>query len=265
VDVKLRLGVLGAGRLGAAIASTWLARTGEPALIWNRRGSGARDSEQVRRAAGNWVAEWTKTLEAQSLAIAIPGNALRDLAEGNEQAREFTGNVFSAAASLSHCSLRRVFPRATVLCIAPFLIDGIDSIPMLVFRPDGLPLSRWLQAKAELDRFGHVDVVEDEETFSQVALLGAPWPVVVLSALHAAASAGLHRLPDQTAREIGRRIFFRAIQSLLTNAGSNGQPAAEVATPGGITERGLKSLGDVTSTFETVFKQMQARAHELRV
>jgi pyrroline-5-carboxylate reductase len=265
VDVKFRLGLLGGGRLGAAIASTWLARTGQPPLVWSRNGSCTRDDGQARIAAGKWVTEWTNILEAQSVVIAIPGYAMLDLAEGNEQARQFTGNIFSAAASLSCASLQRVFPSATILCIAPFLIDGVNSIPMLVFRPAGLALSHWSGAKAELERFGHIDVVEDEEIFFQIALLGAPWPVVVVSALQAAASAGLHRLHDQPAGQLGRRIFFRAIHALLASGAAHQQSASEIATPGGITERGLKSLGDLTSVFETVFKQMQARAEEIRV
>jgi hypothetical protein len=64
-------------------------------------------------------------LEARTIVIAIPGNPLLDLAEGSEQAKQFTGNVFSAAASLSRGSLQRVFPRATIVCIAPFLINDI--------------------------------------------------------------------------------------------------------------------------------------------
>ena len=264
MDVKFRLGLLGAGRLGAAIASTWLARTSQPPLVWSRNGSCVRDIGQARIPAGEWVTGWTKILEAQSVVIAIPGYALLDLVEGNEQARQFTGNIFSAAASLSCSSLQRVIPSATILCIAPFLIDGVNSIPMLAFKPAGLPFSQWSQAKAELDRFGHIDVVEDEEIFFQIALLGAPWPVVVVSALQAAASAGLHQLHDQPAGHLGRRIFFRAIHALLASGAADLQSASEVTTPGGITERGLKSLGDVTSLFETVFKQMQARAEEIR-
>jgi pyrroline-5-carboxylate reductase len=191
---------------------------------------------------------------------------LLELAEGNEAARQFTGNVFNAAASLSRDSLQRVFPRATIFCISPFLIDGVNSIPMLVLRPDNLPAPKWAKAKAELEVFGDCDVVDDEETFAQLSLLGASWPAVVLAGVQAAASAGVQHLPDEAATRLGRRIFFRAIQNLLATRAANleDESANEIATPGGITERGFKSLGDVTSLFESVFKQMQARAGELR-
>lgn len=256
--MKSRLGLLGAGRLGEAIARTWLMRTGDAPLIWSRSGP-RRCANGGRRVAGaTWLAQWTKTLEAESVAIAIPGTALLTLAADSEEAARFSGNVFSAASSLSRASLQRVFPRATIICISPFLIDGVNSIPMLVLRPRDLPLSQWLKAKAELETFGDFDVVEDEQTFAHVALLGASWPVVVSAAVQAAASAGVQRLHDETATLIGRRIFFRAIQSFLMTS------SCEVATPGGITERGLKSLGEVTNLFESVFQQMQARAEELR-
>ena len=183
-----------------------------------------------------------------------------DLASGNEQARQFKGNVFSAAASLSRASLGHVFPEATVVCIAPFLIDGVNSIPMLALRPD----SDWTKAKAELDAFGPCDVVEDEAAFAQLSLLGASFPAVVLAAVNAAANAGVQRLPADASR-LGRRIFFRALHSLLAACARDSQHEPnDIATPGGITERGFKSLGDVTGRFESVFKQMQARAEELR-
>jgi pyrroline-5-carboxylate reductase len=254
VDLKPRLGVLGGGRLAQGIAKTWTARTGQAPLIWSRRGpNGGRIAEAT------WVNRWTGLLEAESVVIAIPGRALLDLTEQNQQAQQFTGNVFSAAASLSRASLRQVFPQATIVCIAPFLIDGVNSIPMVVLRPSDLRQTDWARAKAELDHFGDCDTVEDEESFAQLSLLGASWPAVVRAAVEAAADAGSRRLNDEAATRLARRIFFRAMQSLLKQEERN-----EIATPGGITERGLKSLRDVTVLFESVFQQMQARAEELR-
>ncbi len=208
--------------------------------------------------------DWTGILRAQSIAIAIPGRALLDLVAGSEAAQQFTGNVFSAAASLSQQSLRRVFPRATVVCIGPFLIDGLKSIPMLVLRPSGLPVAQWEQAIAEIERFGDVDVVEDEKIFAQVSLLGSSFAVVVVAAVQEAAAAGVRNLEDPAAIEIGQRIFYRAMRSLLANRGPGGDSHSDVATPGGVTERGLKNLTDVTSLFETVFKLMRERYEEFR-
>jgi pyrroline-5-carboxylate reductase len=252
--MRPRLGVLGGGRLAESVAKTWAARTGHAPLIWSRRGPYAG-----RIAEAAWVNRWTGTLEAKSVAIAIPGKALLDLAERNQQARQFRGNVFSAAASLTPISLQRVFPEATIVCIAPFLIDGVNSIPMIALRPSNLRDAEWATLKAELDQFGECDVVEDEETFAQLSLLGASWPAVVRAAVEAAADAAGQGLRDEATTRLARRIFFRAMQSLLNEEETN-----EIATPGGITERGLKSLGSVSALFETVFHQMQTRAEELR-
>lgn len=259
MDVKPRLGLLGAGRLAEGLAKAWLARTGQAPLVWSRSGPGERLPEAT------WVNRWTGTLEAESMAIAIPGRALLDLATGNDQARQFKGSIFSAAASLSRASLVKAFPQATVVSIAPFLIDGVNSIPMVACKPADLSGSEWAKAKAELDVFGPCDVVEDEAAFAQLSLLGASWPAVVLAAVHTAAGAGVEGLPAD-ANRLGRRIFFRALHSLLATGArdSERESATEIATPGGITERGLKSLGDVTGLFESVFQQMQARAEELR-
>ncbi|HEY6804839.1 MAG TPA: pyrroline-5-carboxylate reductase dimerization domain-containing protein [Pyrinomonadaceae bacterium] len=265
---EFRLGVLGAGRLGEAIARAWLKRTGQAPLIWSRSGLCPGEKNALRVEEGAWVAQWTTVFDAQSLLIAIPGKAFLQLAEDNERARQFTGNIFSASASLSCASLKRVFPQATVFCVSPFLIDGVNSIPMLVLRSSDLLPAKWLEVKAELELLGEVDVIEDEEIFAQLALLGASWPSVVLAGVQAASAAGLKGIEDQDASRIGRRIFFRAVQSLLsgcTNAESEGAAeTADIATPGGITERGLQSLSEVNNLFESAFKQMQARANELR-
>ena len=143
---------------------------------------------------------------------------------------------------------------------------------MLVLRTSELPPAQWMKAKEVLENFGDLDLVDDEESFAQLSLLGASWPAVVLAAVEAAAGTGIQRLHNDAAGCIGRRLFFRAIQSLLaTHAGNRESEASvereasmEIATPGGITERGLKSLGEVTGLFESVFQQMQTRAKELR-
>jgi len=259
---EFRLGLLGAGRLGQAIATTWTARTGEGLLVWSRSGPHSTTTE-TRVGEGNWVPEWTGVLAARTIVIAIPGKPLLDLAADSEHAKQFTGNVFSAAASLSRASLQRVFPHATIVCISPFLIDDINSIPMLALRPSDLRISQWETAKAELENFGDLDVVENEEIFADMSLLGASWAAVVMAALEAAARAGVQLLQDDAAIGMGRRLFFRGLQALLTNHAEQGS-SGEIVTPGGITERGLKSLGDLTSPFASVFNQMRARADELR-
>jgi pyrroline-5-carboxylate reductase len=264
VDVKSSLGIIGAGRLAEGLAKTWLARTGKAPVIWSRSGQSGGAVNRISEAT--WVNRWTGTLEAQSVAIAIPGRALLDLVEGTEQARQFKGNVFSAAASLSRSSLQRLFPQATIVGIAPFLIDDENSIPMLVLRPSELSDSAWSKVQAELDHFGDCDVIEDEAVFNQLSLLGSSWPAVVLAAVNAAAGAGVDQLQDNAAIRLGRRIFFRGLHSLLATCAQKVEhkPASDIATPGGITERGFQSLGNVNSLFESVFKQMQTRAEELR-
>lgn len=256
-----RLGLLGAGRLGDAISKAWFRRTGEMPLVWSRSGASANGASRIPH--GVWVDDWTKVLRARSIIVALPGKALLELAEGNEQARSFGGIVFSAAASLSPESLRRVFPMATVICIAPFLIDGTNSIPTLVLRSPHLRESQWQRAVAELRSLGDIDVVDDEELFAQVSLLGAPWPVIVVAAIQAACGIGTKGLDDERAIGIGRHLFFRAMRTMLSN--STNDSAGHVATPGGITERGLNHIGELTNHFESAFAGMRTRAKELNV
>ena len=257
--MEFRVGIWGAGRLGEAIGKVWFRRTGTMPLVWSR--SGQRVSGELRVPNGVWVDDWTEVFQARSIFIAIPGRVLLELAENCEHARNFNGIVFSAAASLSQESLQRVFPMATVVCIAPFLIDGTNSIPALVLRPS--ELKEWETAKAELRKLGEIDVVENEELFGQLSLLGAPWPVIVLAAIQEACGIGIKGLQDENAIGIGRHVFFRAMRTLLST--STNSPSSHVATPGGITERGLDHIGELSSKFECAFAGMQTRAKELSV
>src|SRR5215211_1774037 len=187
-----RLGLLGAGRLGEAIAKVWFRRTGDIPLVWSRNGASANGVPRI--PDGVWVDDWTKVLQARSIIIALPGQALLELAESSEQTRAFDGIVFNAAASLSLASLQRVFPFATIICIAPFLIDGTNSIPTLVLRS---PDPRWGAAIGVLRNMGDIDVIDDEELFTQVSLLGAPWPVIVVAAIQAACGIGIEGIDDE--------------------------------------------------------------------
>jgi pyrroline-5-carboxylate reductase len=265
---EFRLGVLGAGRLASAIAKLWLERTREKPLVWSLSGQRPDGNAAERVAGGVWVADWSETLKAQSVVVAIPGRALLDLVEPNPLARTFKGNIFSAAVSLSRESLQRVFPLATITCIAPFLIDDTKAIPMLALRSPELTDVQWAQAKSKLENFGDIDVVHDDDLFARVSLLGAPWPVVVVAAIQAASQIGVQGLQDETAIGIGQRLFLRAVQALLTNRsiGSAEQESSAdvVATPGGITERGLRNIEEFSGLLAAVFDQMQARANELR-
>src|SRR4051794_5263884 len=221
-----RLGILGAGRLGEAIAKAWFRRTGDMPFVWSRSGASANGVPRIPH--GVWVDDWTKVFQARSIVIALPGKALLELAETSEQARSFHGIVFSAAASLSLESLRRVFPIATVVCIAPFLIDGTNSIPTLVLRSPQLRDSQWERALAELRSLGDIDVIHEEELFAQVSLLGAPWPVIVVAAIQAACGIGTNGIDDERVLGIGRHLFFRAMRTLLSNSTDN---SSHVATP----------------------------------
>ena len=95
-----------------------------------------------------------------------------------------------------------------------------------------------------------------------MSLLGAPWPVMIVAAIQAACGIGTKGIDDEKAVEIGRHLFFRAMQTLLSNYSND---SSHVATPGGITERGLNHIGELTNHFESAFAAVRTRAKELSV
>ncbi len=79
----------------------------------------------------------------------------------------------------------------------------------------------------------------------------------------------MRQLMDEATTATGRRIFYRAIMSLLVRSSSEsckpGHAADLVATPGGITEAGLKAVQELSPELRGVFEKMRRRADELRV
>jgi hypothetical protein len=73
-----------------------------------------------------------------------------------------------------------------------------------------------------------------------MSLLGAPWAAVVMAALKAAARGSVRRLRDEAAIGMGRRLFFRGLQSLSNKLMRNRIASGEIVTPGGITEAGTE-------------------------
>lgn len=190
-----------------------------------------------------------------------------ELACDSDSVHSFQGRLYSSPVSLSQDSLRLAFPNATVVRIAPFLIDEINSIPMLVLRPSQVTDTEWAEIAAELRTFGDIDVVEDESVYERLTLMGSPWPSVISAVINYAANMGGQGQDNKDAA-LGRHLFLRAMRSLIFKPSNTeermlGTPDI-IATPGGITERGMQHVKEFNNLVEHVFKQMQLRADELR-
>ena len=247
------------------MASVWQKRN-KRILVWSRGGRQLSDRDGMRISTGLWVAEWKDVFSARNVIIAIPGGPLVGLARDCEEAQAFEGAIYSAAIALSYDTLLQLFPKATIVRIAPFLIDGQNSVPMLALRPVSVRGSDWLDLTKELSAFGELDVVEDEIVFDQLTLTGSPWPAVINSLVKFAAESSVKGLEsDSTA--IGLKLFYRAMHSIMlapSETLSERQFSKTIATPGGVTERGLRGIEEGHPLIEHVFSEMKALVDQVR-
>ena len=263
------LGLFGAGRLGSVIARVWMAQANRKMTVWSRRGRYEPKSGCLRLKDVNWVSEWHDLLSAERIVAAIPGRALVELARHSHEAQTFEGSLYSAAVAVPQTVLQGLFPRATVVRVAMFLVDGVNSIPMLALRPSRITDETWETVLADLRCLGEVDVVEDEPTFDHLTLLGSPWPTVLESLLHSAVDVGVAGLTDESVAALGRRMIYRALSSSMSrscpDSAETAHAADQVATPGGITEHGLRNIQELAHSLDAVLVGMFKHATQLRV
>lgn len=264
---RTTLGLIGAGRLGQAMAEVWLKRSNANLIVWSRGGPKPVGVEP-RVTGGTWAGEWFDVFRADAVLIAVSGRALIELLESHaEKTRTFEGRLYSAAVGMSYDLLGQLFPRATIVRVAPFLIDGTRSVPMLAMRPHELPNSKWHEVEADLSTIGVVDTVQEERVFDSLTLMGSPWPMVVIAMLSDAAAVTSQMLDEQSS-SLGERLFLRALQSFVSSPSQEMSDAKSslntIATPSGLTAKGLESLTLFSELAHNTFGRMLDRSDEIR-
>jgi pyrroline-5-carboxylate reductase len=206
-------------------------------------------------------------MQNEVVLAAIPSSAIKELAARFPGVKQFDGTLILTGTDLSLEEARHFTPQATVLRVAPFLLPGREDIPSLVLYPDGLPDERKAPVEALLLLLGPVDGLCDESAFEVAMCLGSPLPVVLLSALRKMTGDALAQQGVSPAsREISERTLLRALSSIATASLAEAVKTGEreVATPGGITEAGLRHAGDLSTAMNEIVKTMLQHARRQR-
>lgn len=211
-----------------------------------------------------WEDHWKDVFLCERVVLAIPGAAWVRITDGDEEFA-YNGRLLSADTSMRTQYLHRRFPRAAIARIAPFLIHGTNSVPMLALR-SRLSDSDWHAVESDLRTWGTLEYVTDESVYEQLTIIGSPWPRVIREVVRAAAKIGVEGLLEAESRSVGERLFLEAVRAFVTEAQADSETAAydPLATPGGITESGLSGLPRVSGVLKDVFKEMGLRSEQLR-
>lgn len=268
-DVSLRVGLLGGGRLAAALAQRLSRTSGSGGLlVWSRRGRVGSRAPALLEPPLTWCAGWEDVLAAaDDLFIAMPLAPMAATMRRSLVAQRFRGIVYCASADADIRLLYTLFPRGSAVRFMPFLLPGRADIPCLVLRHEGVDERLWETQERGLRRMGPLDVVSDEASFGRLWLLGSPWPAAVC---HCVAKSlrvlGVQEGVRTELAGLGRRLFWRGLAALADAAlAEDGglECKAAIAAPGGVTEQGLRESARTVEEMEQLLRLMVARQAEL--
>jgi pyrroline-5-carboxylate reductase len=228
------IGIIGAGNMGSALARGW----GE-AVLATDAGSG-RAAALVAELGGE-VPPDNSSLAAQSDVVVLchkPAQlqAVAGLVAGHARA------VISVLSSTSLSALRSAYPGVPVARVMPNTpVELRQGVTCLALDPDGD------DAFAELTRalFARVGtVVSVPERLMEVATgLSGVLPAYLALFAEAQIDAGIrHGLPAPQATELVTAALPGAAAMLRARGGDTLAVRREVASPGGLTARGLEAL-----------------------
>ncbi|NER94274.1 MAG: hypothetical protein F6J86_10605 [Symploca sp. SIO1B1] len=263
---ELRVGFLGAGHLGQALAMLWHRKQQEVAPLWSRRYSDCSNSSYVQEACSYYsVSSIDSVLAAKIVFAAIPSKAIGHLAEDYSGFAHFEGLLLAAGIDLPIDAIQRFVPKAAVARIVPILLPRSNDVPSLVLVPSNND-PRWKDCLGSLEMLGPVYSVDDECVFETIMHLTSPFSVVIRSALkhtigNFLKSRSVHSKWQPIAESVMLTSLLSATSSPIEGSESGDE---EVATPGGITEAGLLEVEKLMSGMLSVLSAMTRRADELR-
>lgn len=259
---KPRFGILGAGRLGTAIALRWQSIGNRKVNVWSRRFD-LRDAEKPDDLPFG-VASIASVMSADTVIAAIPSSGLAELASHHRSITEFSGTLLVTGIDLPLEEIQRLAPAALVARVIPALLSAPRSIPCLVLNR-GHAGKRWERAETVIKMLGPVHCVSDERTFEALMYLTSPFPVVLRSALAdtVASTLAQGRIGPEW-QPLAEQVLWLALSSVASTLAQSDSIEAEVATPGGVTAAGLHEVPTISRVLQDTLKIMMRHGRRLR-
>lgn len=229
--------IVGFGNMTGAMTTGWL-RAGLPAgtfTVYHPRGKDVPGGVAL-------VTEWPQT-PFDAVLLGVKPHLLDDVAPGLAKAVGGRTTVISVLAGVELASLRARFPRAgAVVRLMPNLACALGKSPNGLIG-EGLDQAARDDVTRLAEMLGGAEWLADERQFDLVTALAGSGPGFTyrfIDALSVAATR-LGLPPDQAAR-LAIRMVEGAAMLAATSEHSPGELARRVASPGGMTQRGLDVL-----------------------
>jgi len=253
------LAILGAGRLGSAIAWRWQAVEDQKPDLWSRRFEGV-DPVEIHGwffPAGErpyTVASIAEVTSASTLVAAIPSSALAELAARYPEIGGFAGTLLVTGTDCLWEAAQQLTPAALVVRVVPSLLSAPRSLPSLVL-DHGLPQARWEPTRAILAKLGPIHYVDDEQAFESLMYLTSPFPVVLRSALADAVASTLTQTGVAPKwQPLAERLLWEALSAMSAAQPRPESIEAAVATPGGVTAAGLEDVPAISRALQDLWQ-----------
>lgn len=259
-----RIGILGAGRLGLALA-TRLKSMGADVPLWSRRYENGAQLSSI--AAGTYGAvSFDHVASADVLFSAIPNQALFGLSS-DERWRSFNGVIFTLGIDAQVQRVRGVLPQALVLRLSPAIPPGGGEIASIgLLDASALADHRLDLARAASELLGPVTWIDEEALYDLTTLLAGPLLTLLKSALSRTVEKSLEagRLPIQFKDELLDIVFKQLVRRSLGSNESSQRAEGERSTPGGVTEVALGRREHLSGELLGIVKLMLDRITRLR-
>lgn len=242
--------LIGCGNMAGAMLRGWLDGGMDPTQVTVIRPSGAPVAEGVRVLAQLPLDE-----RPAIVMLGVKPQKLDEVAPVLAPALAGSALLISILAGVEQASLRHRLPGPrTIVRAMPNTPAALRKGATSLYGEGGEGEDRTL-AERLMAALGHVEWIEDESLFDVVAALTASSPAFVFRFIDAlAAGAAELGLPEEQARRLALATVEGAAGLAVTAGETPHQLAERVASPGGMTRRGL----DVLDADETLNRLVHA-------
>ena len=252
--------LIGCGNMAGAMLRGWLAAGMDPSQVTVIRPSGAPVAEGVRVVTHLPLDE-----RPVVIMLGVKPQKLDEAAPVLAPVLERTELLISILAGVEQASLRQRFagPR-TIVRAMPNTPVALGKGATSLYADGGEGKDRVL-AERLMAALGHAEWIEDESLFDIIAALTASGPAFVFRFIDAlAAGAADLGLPPEQAQRLALATVEGAAALAATSGETPRQLAERVASPGGMTRKGLDILDVDESLNRLVHATLEAAVRRSR-